>query len=140
MRYFAFRTYKMKKFFTILTAALCLTGMAFADEIDDLLKDPIGNEIQTIIPEDQHVTNKTAKVRLEYTPLTDEVRLYYTCHAVGFDQGEAMNTALAVYKDFQEQNSYYGYKYMRKDAVKYYKDEKTGYKWAMYMSYVRFQR
>ena len=97
--------------------------------------------IETIIPEDQHVTNKTARVELQYTPLTDEVRLFYTCHAVAFDQGEAMNTALAVLKDFQDQHDeYYGYKYMKRDSVKYYKDEKTGFKWAMYQSYVRFQR
>ena len=120
----------MKKFFAVITAMLCLTGAVFADEVEDLLKEPVGNEIQTIIPEDQHVTNKTAKVRLEYTPLTDEVRLYYTCAAVQFDQGEAMNTALAVLKDFQEKNQYYSYKYMRRDSVKYYKDEKTGFKWA----------
>ncbi|MCR5172316.1 MAG: hypothetical protein K6B73_05580 [Treponema sp.] len=130
----------MKKFFAVITAMICLTGAVFADELEDLLKEPVGNEIQTIIPEDQHVTNKTAKVRLEYTPLTDEVRLYYTCAAVQFDQGEAMNTALAVLKDFQEKNQYYSYKYMRRDSVKYYKDEKTGFKWAQYFSYVRFQR
>ncbi|HAC32497.1 MAG TPA: hypothetical protein DCF70_07730 [Treponema sp.] len=130
----------MKKFFAVITAMLCLTGAVFADEVEDLLKEPVSNEIQTIIPEDQHVTNKTAKVRLEYTPLTDEVRLYYTCAAVQFDQGEAMNTALAVLKDFQEKNQYYSYKYMRRDSVKYYKDEKTGFKWAQYFSYVRFQR
>ena len=130
----------MKKIFAVITAMLCLTGAVFADEVEDLLKEPVGNEIQTIIPEDQHVTNKTAKVRLEYTPLTDEVRLYYTCAAVQFDQGEAMNTALAVLKDFQEKNQYYSYKYMRRDSVKYYKDEKTGFKWAQYFSYVRFQR
>ncbi|MGI5058603.1 hypothetical protein [Treponema pectinovorum] len=130
----------MKKFFALTATFVCLLGLAFADEVGDLLKDPVGNETVTIVPEDQHVTNKTAKVQLEYTPLTDEVRLYYTCHAVAFDQGEAMNTALAVLKDFQEQNNYFSYKYMKRDSVKYYKDEKTGFKWAMYQSYVRFQR
>ncbi|WP_147634625.1 hypothetical protein [Treponema pectinovorum] len=130
----------MKKFFALTATFVCLLGLAFADEVGDLLKDPVGNETVTIVPEDQHVTNKTAKVQLEYTPLTDEVRLYYTCHAVAFDQGEAMNTALAVLKDFQEQNNYFSYKYMKRDSVKYYKDEKTGFKWAMYQSFVRFQR
>ena len=130
----------MKKFFAVITAMLCLTGAVFADEVEDLLKEPESNEIETIIPEDQHVTNKTAKVILEYTPLTHEVRLYYTCASVMFDQGEAMNTALAVLKDFQEKYKYYSYKYMRRDSVKYYKDEKTGFKWTQYFSYVRFQR
>ena len=131
----------MKKFFAFTASLLCLSCMIFAEDYQDLLKEPVSYEIETIIPEDQHVTNKTAKVRLEYTPLTDEVRLYYTCHAVSFDQGEAMNTALAVLKDFQDAHEeYFGYKYMRRDSVKYYKDEKTGFKWAMYQSYVRFTR
>lgn len=131
----------MKKIFAVAAAIFCFSTVAFADEIDDLLKPKPDNGIETIIPEDQHVTNKTARVELQYTPLTDEVRLFYTCHAVAFDQGEAMNTALAVLKDFQDQHDeYYGYKYMKRDSVKYYKDEKTGFKWAMYQSYVRFQR
>ncbi len=131
----------MKKLFALAAALFCITGFVFADEIDDLIKEPKDPTIvETIVPEDQHVTNKTAKVYLEHTPLTGEVRLYYTCHAVAFDQGEAMNTALAVLKDFQEQNGYYHYKYMKRDSVKYYKDEKTGFKWAQYFSYVKFSR
>ena len=131
----------MKKIFAVVEAVFCFYAVAFADEIDDLLKPQPDNGIETIIPEDQHVTNKTARVELQYTPLTDEVRLFYTCHAVAFDQGEAMNTALAVLKDFQDQHDeYYGYKYMKRDSVKCYNDEKTGFKWATYQSYVRFQR
>ncbi len=131
----------MKKIFAFVVAVFCLSVVAFADDIDDLLKPEPSNITETIIPEDQHVTNKTAKVELQYTPLTDEVRLFYTCHAVAFDQGEAMNTAIAVLDDFKEQHDeYYGYKYLKRDSVKYYKDEKTGFKWAMYQSYVKFQR
>ena len=129
----------MKKFFAVITAMLCLTGAVFADEVEDLLKEPVGNEIQTIIPEDQHVTNKTAKVRLEYTPLTDEVRLYYTCAAVQFDQGEAMNTCLECLQDFQVQNGYYKYTFMRKDKSSIYKDE-NNIKWALYREFVKFIR
>ena len=88
----------MKKIFALVAAVFCFSAVAFADEIDDLLKPQPDNGIETIIPEDQHVTNKTARVELQYTPLTDEVRLFYTCHAVAFDQGEAMNTALAVFR------------------------------------------
>ncbi len=131
----------MKKIFAFVAAVFCLSAVAFADDIDDLLKPEPSNITETIIPEDQHVTNKTAKVELQYTPLTDEVRLFYTCHAVAFDQGEAMNTAIAVLDDFQAQHDeYYGYKYLKRDSVKYYKDEKTGFKWAMYQSFVKFQR
>ena len=122
----------MKKIFAFVAAVFCLSAVAFADDIDDLLKPEPSNITETIIPEDQHVTNKTAKVELQYTPLTDEVRLFYTCHAVAFDQGEAMNTAIAVLDDFKEQHDeYYGYKYLNRDSVKYYKDEKTGFKWGM---------
>ncbi len=131
----------MKKIFAFVAAVFCLSAVAFADDIDDLLKPEPSNITETIIPEDQHVTNKTAKVELQYTPLTDEVRLFYTCHAVAFDQSEAATTARDVLKDFEEQHSeYYGYKYLKRDSVKYYKDEKTGFKWAMYQSYVKFQR
>lgn len=130
----------MKKLIVMLSALFCLSGVVFADEVEDLLKEPVGNEIEVIIPEDQHVTNKTAKVRLEYTPLTDEVRLFYSCHAVSFDQGEAMNTAIAVLQDFQKKYNYYSYKYLRRDSVKYYKDEETGFKWALYQSCVKFIR
>ena len=131
----------MKKIFAFAAVLLCLSAALFADDFSEFLKEEPSSVIETIIPEDQHVTNKTAKVELQYTPLTDEVRLYYTCHAVAFDQGEAMNTALAVLKDFQDQHEeYFSYKYMKRDSVKYYKDEKTGFKWAMYQSYVKFQR
>ncbi len=131
----------MKKIFAFVAAVFCLSAVAFADDIDDLLKPEPSNITETIIPEDQHVKNKTAKVELQYTPLTDEVRLFYTCHAVAFDQGEAMNTAIDVLKDFEAQHDeYYGYKYLKRDSVKYYKDEKTGFKWAMYQSFVKFQR
>lgn len=131
----------MKKFLAIFSILFCFAGVVFADEVDDLLKEPTSSLTETIVPKEQHVTNKTAKVYLEYTPLTDEVRVFYTCHAVSFDQGEAMNTALAVLKDFEDEHEeYFGYKYLRRDSVKYYKDENTGFKWAMYQSHVKFTR
>lgn len=129
----------MKKIFALIAALLCFTGYAFSDEVSDLLKEPEDTMTRTIVPEDQHVTNKTAKVELEYTPLTDEVHIYYTCMAVSYDQGEAMNSVLACLQDFQKQNQYYSYKYLRKDSVKYFKDDKK-LKWATYSSYVKFYR
>lgn len=129
----------MKKIFALIAALLCFTGYAFSDEVSDLLKEPEDTMTRTIVPEDQHVTNKTAKVELEYTPLTDEVHIYYTCMAVSYDQGEAMNSVLACLQDFQKQNQYYSYKYLRKDSVKYFKDDKN-LKWATYSSYVKFYR
>lgn len=129
----------MKKFFALIVALLCLSGYAFSDEVSDLLKGPDDTTTRTIVPEDQHVTNKTAKVQIEYTPFTDEVHIYYTCMAVSYDQGEAMNSILACLQDFQKQNQYYSYKYLRKDSVRYFKDDKN-LKWATYSSYVKFYR
>ena len=79
------------------------------------------------------------KVWLEYTPITDEVRAYYTVLAVSFDQGEAMNTVLECLRDFQVQNQYLKYKYLRKDSVKYSKDD-NNMRWATYSSQVKFSR
>ncbi|WP_407426511.1 hypothetical protein [Treponema sp.] len=131
----------MKKLIAIVAALFCFTGISFAEELDELTKDKQAELMvtRTIVPEDQHTTNKTAKVQIDYTPLTDEAHVYYTCIAVSYDQGEAMNTVLACLQDFQKENQYYGYKYLRKDSVKYFKDDKN-MKWATYHSYVKFTR
>lgn len=131
----------MKKLFAVITVLFCFVGFNFAEDLDELQKDPNYVDLSTraIIPENQHTTNKTASVRIEFTPLTDEAHVYYTCMAVSFDQGEAMNTVLACLQDFQADNQYYGYKYLRADSTKYFKDEKN-LKWATYHSYVKFNR
>ena len=129
----------MKKIFAVIAALMCFSGYAFSDEVEDLLKQPQDTLTRTITPEEQHVTNKTAKVQIEYTPLTDEVHIYYTCMAVSYDQGEAMNSVLACLQDFPKQNQYYSYKYLKRDSIKYFKDEKN-LKWATYSSYVKFYR
>ncbi len=129
----------MKKIFAVIAALMCFSGYAFSDEVEDLLKQPQDTLTRTITPEEQHVTNKTAKVQIEYTPLTDEVHIYYTCMAVSYDQGEAMNSVLACLQDFQKQNQYYSYKYLKRDSIKYFKDDKN-LKWATYSSYVKFYR
>ncbi len=129
----------MKKLLAVLFALFCFTGFVFADEIEDLLKEPQDSMTRIIVPEDQHVSTKTGSVKIEYTPLTDEVRIYYTCLATSYDQGEAMNTILACLEDFQKQNQYYSYKYLKRDAVKYFKDDKN-YKWATYYCYLKFSR
>lgn len=128
----------MKKIFAVVTALLCFLGCAaFAEEADDLLKKPQDSLTRVIIPEDQHVTNKTASVKLEYTAIADEVHAYYTVLAVSYDSGEAMNTILECLNDFKHQYGYLSYKYLRKDSVKYFKDEK-GMKWARHEQYVKF--
>ena len=97
------------------------------------------SSIQVITPENQHTTNKTAKVSIEYSPLTDEVRIYYTCMDVTFDQGDSMNTIYACLEDFKKQNQYYGYKFLSKDKIRYFKDARN-VKMVSYMSYVQMTR
>ncbi|MBQ3965751.1 MAG: hypothetical protein II684_02830 [Treponema sp.] len=131
----------MKKILAITMALFCAAGMVFADDVDDYLKQQeVNNKTITIVPKDQHQDGvKTAKVQLEYTPSTHEVHIYYDCLAVSYDQGAAMNTILECLKDFQDQNMQYeSYRYMRKDSVKYYNDERK-LKWARYHSWVEFK-
>ena len=130
----------MKKFIAIFVALFCFAGLSFADEIDDLTKDKTDlMKTQTIVPEDQHTTNRSAKVYIEYTPLTDEAHIYYQCMAVSFDQGDAQDTTYACIQDFQKQYQYFNYKQLRRPDTKYFKDDKN-IKWAKYHTYVQFTR
>jgi hypothetical protein len=134
----------MKKYFTMVLCVLFLTGSVFAQTAVDATDDTDNNSadsrtVQMVTPKDQHTTNKTAKVEIEFIPLSDEVRIYYTCMDVTFDQGEAMNTIYACLEDFKKQNQYYGYKFLSKDRIRYYKDGRN-VKMATYMSYVQMTR
>lgn len=86
-----------------------------------------------------HQKAKRVDLQMEYTPLTGEVRFYYTCMAANFEQGEAMNTALAVYEDFAAKNQFKKYTYQGKDRTRYYKDARD-IRMAQYISYVVFTR
>jgi len=137
----------MKKILTLISVGLIVVAAAFAQsassgfiESSDSYAD---TSTQTIQIEDKyadlHPKAKSLKIELEYTPLTGEVRLYYTCLAAGYDQGEAMNTAMAVYEDFAADNKYKHYSYKGKDKTKYFKNE-SGMRMATYSSYVIFTR
>ncbi len=119
----------MKKYITLLIVSVIAITSIFAQTAADATEDLDGSKnstiVKTIVPDNQHTTNKTAKVSIEYIPLTDEVTVYFTCMDVSFDQGEAMNTIYACLEDFQKENQYYGYKFLKKDAVKYYKDARN---------------
>jgi hypothetical protein len=95
--------------------------------------------VKEIIPQNQHTTDKTASVKIEYTPMYDEARIYYSCMYVTYDKGEAMNTVIACIEDFMKENQYYHYTYLRRDRESYFKNER-GYNMAQYMSYVKFTR
>ena len=130
----------MKKLFAVLAAALfCTAGLAFAQTADVLGETKEDTRTMTIVPENQHVTNKSASVSIDYTPYTDEAIIYYKILSPSYDQGEAMNTCLECLRDFQEQNGYYKYTYLRKDKVHYIKDDKN-MKWAIHQQWVKFIR
>lgn len=156
----------MKKTVAILTCLLFAAGITFAQDaaantpansaantsaassdksVPSTPEESLNNKgfdektTRVIVPENQHTTDKTASVKIEYTPMYDEVRVYYTCMYVTYDKGEAMNTVIACLEDFMKENQYYHYTYLARDREKYFKNDR-GYSMAQYMSYVKFSR
>jgi hypothetical protein len=157
----------MKKTIAILTCLLFAAGMIFAQDAaapaaadsttgntapaaadkaspstpEESLNNKGFDEKTTrvIVPENQHTTDKTASVKIEYTPMYDEVRIYYTCMYVTYDKGEAMNTIIECLEDFMKENQYYHYTYMARDRERYFKNDR-GYSMAQYMSYIKLTR
>ena len=135
----------MKKLLTILAASLVI-GTAFAQTASDATVESLDSyssiDTQVLQIEDKypnlHPKAKSVTIEIEHTPLTGEVRLYYTCMASCYDQGEAMNTAMAVYEDFAAENKYKHYTYSSKDKTKYFKDGR-GVRMATYVSHVFFK-
>lgn len=145
----------MKKIITILAVtAFVLTGVfaedaATTDTSNKETRAELANaatpdiatrvlELEDKYPE-LHPKATNVKLEIEYTPLTGEVNFYYTCMAASYDQGEAMNTAIAMLKDFQADNQYMHYTYRAKDKTKYFKDGRD-VKMTTYKSSVIFTR
>ena len=136
----------MKKILALMTA-LFIAGMSFAQPSADPTAQGADSYADTktrIIKvedkyADQHVKAKTVDLQMEYTPLTGDVIFYYVCMQSSYDQGEAMNTAMAVFEDFALENKYKHYVYTKKDKSHPYKDER-GIKMMRYTSRVRFTR
>ena len=141
----------MKKIVSILAMFALAAGVAFAEAPasvnttarSDATEVSSDTKTRTIEVEDTytdlHPTATTVKLELEFTPLTGEVYFYYTCMAASYDQGEAMNTAIAVLQDFQADNQFTHYKYQSKDKTKYFKDGRD-VKMVTYRSSVIFTR
>lgn len=136
----------MKKFLISLSvvAAVCLA--LFAQEIPQSDYQPADYDFETqktkteiIIPKDQHLTNETGSVKIEYQPIYNQVRIYYECMYVTFDRGEAMDTINECLADFQKEHKYFGYRYLTEDRTRFFKDEK-GRRKAQYISCVEFTR
>lgn len=131
----------MKKL-VILLSLFVIMGSAFAQSEASALPDEANKvdlSMRVIVPENIHSADKTAKVKIEYIPMTDECRIYYTSMYVTYDSGEAMNSVLGCLEDFTKQNKYYRYTYMDRDRERYYKDDR-GISWAQYSSHVKFSR
>lgn len=136
--------FDMKKILAILACLSIFGGMLLAEPISD---DPFEREkfeqeklkTLTIIPENQHCTDKNASVRIEYMPIYDEVRIYYETLYVTYDEGEAMNTVLACLQDFQKEYKYSYYKYLKPQSQKIVKDER-GQRKAIWSAHIKFDR
>ena len=105
----------MKKIF-LLTAAMmfsaCLfaqgiTGRGASDDITDAETfEAEKTKTEIIIPKDFHSKDTSASVKIEYSPMYDEVRIYYECMYVTYDRGEAMNAVLECLDDFRIEHKY----------------------------------
>ena len=138
----------MKKIF-LLTAAMmfsaCLfaqgiTGRGASDDITDAETfEAEKTKTEIIIPKDFHSKDTAASVKIEYSPMYDEVRIYYECMYVTYDRGEAMNAVLECLDDFRIEHKYNVYRYLKDDKEKFFKDDR-GRRKAQYNSYVKFYR
>ncbi len=89
---------------------------------------------------EEHPSAKLVKLTLEFTPLTGDVRFFYSCLAASYDQGEAMDTARRVFQDIAKEMNFRNYSYKGKDKTKYYKDKQTKQRMAQYSSFVNFTK
>lgn len=94
------------------------------------------SSMKVVVPAEQHVEDELAKVRIEYTPSLDEVRIYYTSMYTTYKTGEAMNSVMACLQDFVKENNYYKYKYMEAPKEKSYKG-KDKMKYTEYSAHVK---
>lgn len=131
----------MKKGLLVLFSLFFVLGASFAQDMSGIIDDANKVDLSTkiITPKEQHTTDKTASIKIEYIPMVDEVRIYYTSMYVTYDVGEAMNSIQACLKDFTKEYQYYSYKYLERDRERYFKNER-GFNMAQYVSHVKFMR
>ena len=122
----------MKRIITLCAVALIAVGSIFAQAEasnggTEALNSYTDTSTQYLNWEDKyadfHPKAKSVQIQIEYTPFDGTVRVFYTCMAASYDQGEAMNTVDAVLEDFQEQNKFRNKPtFVKKDRTKYFKD------------------
>lgn len=142
------RRYQMKKMLILIAALSFAAGTVFAAEstisqTQEATDSYADTKTQVIEVEDKypelHEKASTVSLQLEYTPLTGEVIFSYTCTQSSFDDGEAMNVAMAVYDDFAAEHKYKHKRYTAKDKKKYFKDDR-GVRMVTYTSRVVFTK
>ena len=116
----------MKKGFLVLFSLFFCLGSLFAQDLSGIVDNANKVDLSTkfITPKDQHTADKTATVKIEYMPMVNELRIYYTSMYVTYEVGEAMNSIQACLKDFIKEHQYYNYKYMERDRERYFKNER----------------
>lgn len=152
----------MKKF-TALIVLLSVSIFAFAqtnvnayvdpmEEIDShRVIDSLKVQSEIVVPEDQHLEDKNAKIYFEYMPLYKELRVYYDTWMTTYDVAEATDTVIACVTDFlyakeytvngekKVKEQYSHYDYLRPSREKYYKDDK-GLRRAQFVAYIKISR
>ena len=138
----------MKKIFlisAILVLSSCLfaqgvTGRGATEDITDAETfEAQKTKTEIIVPKDIHSKDTSASVKIEYSPMYDEVRIYYECMYVTYDRGDAMNSVLECLEDFRKEHKYNTYRYMKDSKEKFFKDDR-GRRKAQYISVVKFVR
>ena len=162
----------MKKIIVFLACLTAFVSVAFAQEFKDPTAEmetmkKIEQEKTTthtiIVPDgfgglsdkkymDEEEALGGGNIKIEFSPLYDEVRIYYTTMMVNYNRGKAMNTVMAVLQDFLSvteftntegatvpKERYYHYKYLQPDKEKYYKNERK-VAMAQYFSYLKFTK
>ncbi len=158
----------MKKLLILLACLVAVSSLfAETDPMDDFSRSMKIEEqatmTQTIkVPEgfvgmsdkkymSDQVLETGGEIYMEYEPLYNEVRIYYTCLMTQYERGEAMNVVLAVLQDFlalskyvnadgkeMTKERYFKYSYLVPDKEKYFRDDRL--KKAQYISYVKFTK
>ncbi len=117
-----------------------ITGRGATDNVTDAETfEAEKTKTEIIIPKDFHARDQSASIKIEYSPMYDEVRIYYECMYVTYERGDAMNAVLECLEDFRVEHKYNLYRYLKDDKEKSFKDDK-GRRKQQYISYVKFYR
>ncbi len=131
----------MKKFFLAVLLVSAFTCVYAQDDenYDIEANTKVDTSMQVIIPENNHCESKTEKIKIEYTPSVDEVRIYYSCLNSKFEISKAREIIHHCLADFQLEHNYFGYKYLEDDRSRPFKDNRK-VPYMMYQSHVKFTR